>query len=374
MRRITRKNIVMQEVFEMLFILFGATLEMGYQCREIFKELGFGIIQKYNYVSDSAKVSKKLYMDSNRDEFFARWYNDKMYADTLEEIEQCDFRYVMNSIHVGFNKEQILEAVHGASDSLLTIGTATLDFVMQLKKAYGAYVTLINIFSDANTVHHDNRLSSGISRTESEMRDAANQNMQRVFLNNIVDFDETVIFTGNDSVFDLAALKQQFITIIDKRRLIEKELNNRNYVELPYKGDRDYLFISYSHLDKEQVYTDLLYLQRHSYRIWYDDGIVGGDNWRKIISDKIAGCSQFLLFVSKDSCVSYDVQAEINLALDLHKKVLLVALDGSILPDEYRMYLMNVNQIRYGAENYYQKLQEALLSSLQETGQTDINS
>ena len=82
----------------------------------------------------------------------------------------------------------------------------------------------------------------------------------------------------------------------------------------------------------------------------------------------------FLLFVSKDSCVSYDVQAEINLALDLHKKVLLVALDGSILPDEYRMYLMNVNQIRYGAENYYQKLQEALLSSLQETGQTDINS
>ena len=68
----------------MLFILFGATLEMGYQCREIFKELGFGIIQKYNYVSDSAKVSKKLYMDSNRDEFFARWYNDKMYADTLE--------------------------------------------------------------------------------------------------------------------------------------------------------------------------------------------------------------------------------------------------------------------------------------------------
>ena len=75
---------------------------------------------------------------------------------------------------------------------------------------------------------------------------------------------------------------------------------------------------------KEQVYTDLLYLQRHSYRIWYDDGIVGGDNWRKIISDKIAGCSQFLLFVSKDFCVSYDVQAEINLALDLHKKVLLL--------------------------------------------------
>ena len=45
----------------------------------------------------------------------------------------------------------------------------------------GHNVTLINIFSDANTVHHDNRLSSGISRTESEMRDAANQNMQRVF-------------------------------------------------------------------------------------------------------------------------------------------------------------------------------------------------
>ena len=115
-------------------------------------------------------------------------------------------------------------------------------------------------------------------------------------------------------------------------------------------------------------------MQRNSFRVWYDDGIRGGDNWRRIISDKIEGCSQFLLFVSKESCESPDVQAEINLALDLRKNIVIVNLDGSKLPNEYRMYLMNVNQIRYGAENYYQKLQEALLSSLQETGQTDINS
>ena len=351
----------------MLFILFGATLEMGYQSREIFKELGFEIIQKYNYVSDLAKASKKLYVDAKQDEVFVRWYNDKKYVDTLEEIGKCDFRYGLDGVLSGFNKEQILAAVHGANDALLTIGTSTLDFVIQLKKAYGAYVTLINIFSDINTVKNDNRISFKMSNTELEVRDNANLKMQKLFLNNIIDFDETVIFTGNGSVFDFEALRRQFITIIGKRRLIENELNSKNYVELPYKGDRDYLFISYSHQNKDQVYTDLLHLQRQSYRIWYDDGISGGDNWRKIISDKIAGCSQFLLFVSKESCVSYDVQAEINLALDLHKRIILVNLDDTLLPNEYRMYLMNVNQIKYDSENYYQKLTEALFSSLQET-------
>lgn len=351
----------------MLFILYGATLEMGYQSRELFKELGFDIIQKYNYVTNDSKLNKTLYENAAIDEDFARWYNDKIYVSSFEEIEQCDFRYGLDGVCVGFNKEQILNAVHGTTDALLTIGTSTLEFVMQLKKAYGDYITLINIFSDTETVLHDYQLSEKMSKEEFSARNAANRKMQKIYLDNIEAFDETVIYTGDESVFDHDALQIQFNSIIRRRRLLEKELNSKTYVELPYKGNSEYLFISYSHQNKEQVYSELLYLQKHSYRIWYDDGIRGGENWRKIISDKISRCSQFLLFVSKESCESYDVQAEINLALDLHKKFVIINLDNTQLPNEYRMYLMNVNQIHYHSEDYYRKLKDALFVSLKET-------
>ena len=77
----------------MLFILYGATLEMGYQSRELFKDLGFDIIQKYNYVTNDSKLNKSMYENANPDKDFARWYNDKIYVSSFEEIEQCDFRY-----------------------------------------------------------------------------------------------------------------------------------------------------------------------------------------------------------------------------------------------------------------------------------------
>ena len=52
----------------MLFIVYGATLDLGYEMREIFRKKGFSIISKYNYVRDDAKVDKKNYentADSN---------------------------------------------------------------------------------------------------------------------------------------------------------------------------------------------------------------------------------------------------------------------------------------------------------------------
>ena len=134
-----------------------------------------------------------------------------------------------------------------------------------------------------------------------------------------------------------------------------------------YEGQEPYLFVSYAHDDAHLVYPIVERLVMDGYRIWYDDGIRGGENWRKIISDKISRCSQFLLFVSKESCESYDVHAEINLALDLHKKFVIINLDNTQLPNEYRMYLMNVNQIHYHSEDYYRKLKDALFVSLKET-------
>lgn len=348
----------------MLFILYGATLEMGFQCREMFKGFGFDIIRKYNYIEDDTKLNKSLYESPEQDSIYARWYNDKQYAASREEIEQCDFRYGLDGVCLGFNKEQILNAVHGANDALLTVGAASLEFVIQLKKAYGDYVTLINLFSDSDTVRHDNRLSGSMTEQELAVRDAANRRMQEIYLKNIDEFDEVVLYTGGETTYDPDALKLQFESIIQKRRAIENQLNNRTYVELPYKGKEDYIFVSYAHRDKEKVYTELMHLQRSSFRIWYDDGIRGGENWRRIIADKLVHCSQFLLFLSGNSVASEDVEAEIVGALDLHKEIIIVNLDNTQLPFEYRMYLKNINQISYLERDYRRKLHNALLPKM----------
>lgn len=350
----------------MLVILFGATLEMGYQSRCIFQDNGFDIIQKYNYVKDDARVNKDLYSNPEQDELTAKWYNDKIYVDSLEEIEKCDFQYGLDGVCVGFNKSQILDAVRGTTDAILTLGASSMDFIIMLKKAYGGYITLINIFSDDKTVASDNRLSKVFDENEIQTRVLANQKMQKLYLKNIDVFDEMVIYTGEKSCYDREALELQYQTIIYKSREVERELNSRNYVELPYKGNAPYLFISYAHKDIDKVYPELLYLQKNTYRIWYDDGINGGDNWRKILRDKISNCEEFLLFLSEDSIKSKDVQTEINLALCFEKKIIIVDIDKTEIPYEFAMDLQTSSKVFYDDIKFRNKLEHSLSDELKE--------
>lgn len=350
----------------MLFILFGATLEMGYQSRRILQERGFEIIRKYNYVADDAKVNKKLYADPSQNDCTARWYNDKVYVDTLEEIKKCDFHYSLDKVYLGFDKEQIMEAVHGAKDAILTLGASSIDFITMLKRAYGGYITVIHIFSDEKTVEADCRLSTAVNENEVMTRIAANQKMQKMYLENIRFFDEIVLYTGENTCYDFHALEVQFDTIIMKSREIERELNSRNYVELPYQGSSPYLFISYAHKDMEKVYPELLFLQKNLYRTWYDDGIYGGDNWRRILRDKISKCKEFLLFLSDRSIHSKDVQNEINIALCFDKKIIIVDLDNTPIPYEFAMELESSSKIFYNDVNFRKKLKAAVSDDVRE--------
>lgn len=56
--------------------------------------------------------------------------------------------------------------------------------------------------------------------------------------------------------------------------------------------------------------------------------IQGGENWRKIIASKIQDtkCKDFLVFFFEHSIESRHVKAEINLALNLDKKITTVCM------------------------------------------------
>lgn len=47
---------------------------------------------------------------------------------------------------------------------------------------------------------------------------------------------------------------------------------------MPYSGEDEYVFVSHSHTDRDEVFPVLAKLQRAGFRIWYDEGIKGGEN------------------------------------------------------------------------------------------------
>ena len=65
-----------------------------------------------------------------------------------------------------------------------------------------------------------------------------------------------------------------------------------------YDGTEPYLFISYSHLDRERIFPLLRAAQRRGYRLWFDAGISAGDQWTDALARKITDCAVFVPFLS----------------------------------------------------------------------------
>ena len=49
----------------------------------------------------------------------------------------------------------------------------------------------------------------------------------------------------------------------------------------PYEGNKPFLFISYAHRESEETVSTVRILHEKGYRIWYDEGIPAGSDWRQ---------------------------------------------------------------------------------------------
>lgn len=327
----------------MLFMLFGTTAEMGMKSRQFFTEAGFELIQKYNYVPSHFPLCTRF---------------GERNTVSKTEVLKCDFVYENNGMLVGFNKEQIIDAVRGNRRCLLTASSDTIDFIKHLKAAYGDYVTVIGTYIDEATITQMFSQLSDITDDELETRINTSHSIKKQILDNYGLFDEIVIYGGEDSLFNYQALCMQYSSIISKAEEKEKQLNDKNYVEMPYSGSEDYVFVSYSHSDKDMVFPILAKLQRTGCRIWYDEGIKGGENWRKILASKIESekCVNFLLFSSKNAISSIHVCAEINAALNCEKKIITIRLDDSRFTLDLEMYLKSLQTLNEADSSFDKKL------------------
>lgn len=136
-------------------------------------------------------------------------------------------------------------------------------------------------------------------------------------------------------------------------------VNNKKIIQ-PYSGKKDYIFISYSHKDKKEVYPIIDKLLNDGLRIWYDDGIDPGTEWDENIAKHIEECGYFIPFISENYLKSSNCKDELNFARDLDKDRFLVYLENVNLPSGMNMRLsrlQNIHKYAYDSfDEFYKKL------------------
>lgn len=72
----------------------------------------------------------------------------------------------------------------------------------------------------------------------------------------------------------------------------------------PFVPDEDhYIFVSYSHADRERVFPIITRLYEKGWHIWYDQGIPYGENYDEVIMRHLDDCDVFLLFITDNSVI-----------------------------------------------------------------------
>jgi len=130
-----------------------------------------------------------------------------------------------------------------------------------------------------------------------------------------------------------------------------------------YSGRGHYVFVSYAHKNSKTVYPIISTLHDMGYNIWYDEGIPLVEKYGSILFHRIRECSVFLLFVSKDSVSSQDVNKEVENAFGLKKTVVRINIDESPLPDSWAFHLPSTSQFMSVNEEpsiFYKKLCDAI--------------
>ena len=327
----------------MLYIVYGLTLDIGKVSRSYFKEIGLAQIEKITYETENTRVQPS-------DGILHR-------ASSREEVTACDYVYENHGRLVGFTAAQIERAVSGQCDAYLTFSSEDLSFLREIKEAYGDHVAIIYAYIEDQLLRE--RTNALIANeSEKQARLEMGRAIKDRYLAERKLFDEVVIYTGEHTAFDFAALKLQYAHILEKYRELEKEL-----VPLPYKGNKPYVFVSYARADSDSVLPYLRLLQKKGCRIWYDKGIRGGDNWMSTLALKIKGCSQYLLFSSEASTKSVWTAREVSKALKCPDiSILTVRMDKATFDDGIEWGLEDYQQLFTSHEDF----EDDLIASMRE--------
>lgn len=114
---------------------------------------------------------------------------------------------------------------------------------------------------------------------------------------------------------------------------------------IPYEGKEPYIFVSYCHADKAQIYPLIEQMSLDGYRAWYDVGNKPGINWLLNIEEHLENCKVVIAFISKHSSDSDNCNKEIVYAMKCNKKVIPVLIEDVALPRGLRMQMVDLHYL-----------------------------
>ena len=148
--------------------------------------------------------------------------------------------------------------------------------------------------------------------------------------------------------------------------ITESFLSDPQKFQMPFKayeGDDPFVFVSYSHTDRLQVYPIIDYLNKTGINIWYDEGIPVSEDWKKSIVENLERCRTFLVFITPHIIDSDYVRKEISFALKKKKKLFAVYLKETELPNELEFEIADIQLMKkylMPETKFYTKLREML--------------
>lgn len=107
-------------------------------------------------------------------------------------------------------------------------------------------------------------------------------------------------------------------------------MSEYKYQDLPpvYKGDENFIFISFPHKSCDIVYDDLWELHNSGVRFWYDLDIERGTNWETNVKPMIDKAAVVLIYVDKYTFLSSACEKEIAYIEQIGKKYIPIYHNG----------------------------------------------
>ena len=98
----------------------------------------------------------------------------------------------------------------------------------------------------------------------------------------------------------------------------------------PFLADEEkpYIFISYSHKNRDVVLQIIKTLYESGWKIWYDEGLTIGDRYDITLESHVKNCAAFLLFITEQSVDShYVLDNEIPWAIEAKRPIIKCIID-----------------------------------------------
>lgn len=275
----------------MLLVLYGSTAEVGYKSREFLVNAGFELIEKVNYASEHVVANTR--------------YGTRKWVSKAEFYNQTDslFRYDIGGIHVGFNQEQILDAVSNNANKLLTLSSPDVSLLREIKQVYGEAVRVIYCYIDKTTLEQLVSAFSDIKQEETRFRLETGEVVRRQYSLHSDLFDHVVIYNGENSEFDMEHLLKQYQSIIDPLRLHDNNIEAHD------------VFLSYAHRDSEAVKTIINKLKDNGINVFQDDAIPSSADFSNYIKKAISSSKVVAPIITQNAVKSKWVKKEIEEAL-----------------------------------------------------------